>query len=133
LIGSFDQKLFFCLIPESVRPTVRFTGLFPKVIGAGADFCLAQIAHAFTRLGLAAAAELLANRGDRVADLANRSLNVLRGRAQTAAPEPHLAGLSQVDLATILYCTPVPDHGLNLCKFDVFVSLQSMRRFRICS
>jgi hypothetical protein len=99
LIGSFGQKLFFSLIPESVRPTARFTGLFPKVIRAGADFILAQIAHAFTSLGLAAVAELLANRGDRVADLANRSLNVLRGRAQTAAPEPHLAGLSQVDLA----------------------------------
>ena len=58
LIGSFGQKLFFSLIPESVRPTARFTGLFPKVIRAGADFFLAQIAHAFTGLGLAAAAGL---------------------------------------------------------------------------
>jgi hypothetical protein len=38
------------------------------VIRVGADFILAQIAHAFTSLGLAAIAELLANRGDRVAD-----------------------------------------------------------------
>jgi len=59
LIGSFGQKLFFSLIPESVRPTARFTGLFPKAICAGADFILAQIAYAFTSLGLAAVAELL--------------------------------------------------------------------------
>jgi hypothetical protein len=74
------------------------SGAEAQVIRAGADFFLAQIAHAFTGLGLAAAAGLR-TAATAFADLANRSLNVLRGRAQTAASEPHLSGLSQVDLA----------------------------------